>query len=611
MREPATGAITNIYLKGTGRPKWETQMKNPKIEDYALIGDCETAALVGRNGSLDWLCWPTFSSPACFAALLGTLANGRWLIAPKASRTTITRRYRAHTLILETQFETSSGVVEIIDLMPIREKNSHVIRIVRGRQGKVPMRMEFLLRFEYGRTVPWLKKADDAWIATGGASMAILRTSERVEEGEDGLLSTDFTVKSGESVAFVLTYGRSYEQPPAPIEHEKALKETEAFWTKWCSQSRYQGPWINAVERSLITLKALTYGPSGGIAAAPTTSLPERIGGPLNWDYHYCWLRDASLALAAMIDAGFHEDVIHWKQWLIRAVGRDASQVQIMYGLAGERQILEWEADWLPGYQQSSPVRVGNMAVKQTQQGIYGEIAHALFHARESGIPCEERELTLQQNLTEYLAKVWQQPGSGMWEERSEPHHFTCSRVMAWVALDRAVQSIECHGMDGPLRKWKKLRDHIHADVCRHGFHKRLNTFVERYGSKRLDASLLLLPIFGFLPASDPRILGTIHAIEKHLLADGIVLRNIPETREAKQGAFLACSFWLVENLSMIGRNDDARMLFEKLLTLANDVGLLAEEYGVREKRLLGNFPQAFSHIALVNAALRLAAAGR
>ncbi|HEX5413896.1 MAG TPA: glycoside hydrolase family 15 protein [Terriglobia bacterium] len=582
-------------------------MKSPRIEDYALIGDCETAALVGRNSSLDWLCWPEFSSPACFAALLGTPENGRWLMAPKSSRVNTTRRYRPHTLILETRFETSSGVVELIDLMPIREKNSNVIRIVRGREGKVPMRMELMLRFEYGRTVPWLEKAgDDTWIASAGASMAILRTSEKVQEEEDGLLSADFTVKSGESVVFVLTYGRSYEQPPAPIDPEKALIETDAFWTKWCSQGRYQGPWINAVERSLMTLKALTYHPSGGIVAAPTTSLPERIGGSLNWDYRYCWLRDASLALAAMIDAGFHEDAIHWKRWLLRAGGRNASQVQIMYGLAGERQILEWEADWLPGYQQSSPVRVGNAAVKQTQHDIYGEMAHALFHARESGIPCDERELKLQQNLTEHLTKVWRQPSSGMWEERSEPRHFTCARAMAWVALDRAVHSIERHGMDGPLRKWKKLRDHIHADVCRRGFHKRLNSFVQHYGSKRLDASLLLIPIFGFLPASDPRMLGTIHAIEKHLLADGIVLRNIPETREAKQGAFLACSFWLVENLSMIGRDDDARKLFEKLLTLANDVGLLAEEYDIHEKRLLGNFPQALSHIALVNAALRL-----
>ncbi len=587
-------------------------MKDQRIEDYTLIGDCETAALVGRNGSIDWLCWPAFSSPACFAALLGTPQNGRWLIAPKASRTKVTRRYRAHTLILETQFETSSGVVELIDLMPIRGKNSDVIRIVRGRTGNVPMRMELLLRFDYGRTVPWLQKAENAaWLASAGPDLAILRTSERVEEEENGLLSANFAVKSGESVAFVLTYGRSYESAPAPIDHEKALIETDTFWTKWSSQSRYQGPWTDAVERSLITLKALTYRPSGGIVAAPTTSLPERIGGPLNWDYRYCWLRDASLTLAAMVDAGYHEEAIQWKQWLLRAVGHDASQMQIMYGLSGERQIQEWEADWLQGYQRSRPVRVGNAAVKQTQQDVYGEIANALFHTRESGIPCEERELKLQQKLTEHFAEVWRQPGSGMWEERSEPRHFTCSRVMAWVALDRAVHSIERHGMDGPLKKWKKLRDKVHADVCRHGFHKRLNSFVQHYGSKRLDASLLQLPLVGFLPALDPRMLGTIHAVEKRLVADGIVLRNIPETRKARQGAFLACNFWLVENLSMIGRNDDAQKLFDKLLTLANDVGLLAEEYGVREKRLLGNFPQAFSHIALVNAAFRLTAAGR
>ncbi|HEX5481362.1 MAG TPA: glycoside hydrolase family 15 protein, partial [Terriglobia bacterium] len=374
-------------------------MSSPNIEDYALIGDCETAALVGRNGSLDWLCWPDFSSPACFAALLGTSENGRWLIAPKSSGAKVTRRYRPHTLIVETQFETSSGVVELIDLMPIRGKNSNVIRIVRGRQGRVQMRMEMLLRFEYGRMVPWQEKSGAAWIARAGPSLVILRTSETVEEGKNGLLSADFTLKAGQRVAFVLSYGRSYEQPPAPIDHEKELTETEAFWTKWCMQSSYRGPWGDPVERSLITLKALTYRPSGGIVAAPSTSLPERIGGPLNWDYRYCWLRDASLTLAAITDAGFHEDAIHWKQWLLRAVGRDASQVQIMYGLSGERQILEWEAGWLPGYQKSSPVRIGNAAVKQTQQDIYGEIAHALFHAREAGIPCDGLELTLQQSL--------------------------------------------------------------------------------------------------------------------------------------------------------------------------------------------------------------------
>ncbi|HEX7362468.1 MAG TPA: glycoside hydrolase family 15 protein [Bryobacteraceae bacterium] len=585
-------------------------MKSQKIEDYALIGDCETAAIVGRNGSIDWLCWPEFSSPACFAALLGKPENGRWLIAPKSSKMKVTRRYRPHTLILETRFETPSGVVELIDLMPVRGKDSDVIRIIRGCRGEVAVRMELLLRFDYGQTAPWQEKSgESAWIAQAGPDLAVLRTSQEVREEKDGLLGADFTVKAGERAVFVLTYGRSYEQPPEPIDHDQAVSETEEFWTRWCSQSSYRGPWMDAVERSLITLKALTYRPSGGIVAAITTSLPERIGGPLNWDYRYCWLRDASLAMAAMTDAGFQEDVVHWKQWLLRAIGRDASQVQILYGLSGERQILEWEAEWLAGYEKSRPVHIGNAAVKQTQQGIYGEIAHALVRAREDGVPWDRRELELQQRLTEHIAEIWQKPGSGLWEQRGEPHHYTISRAMVWVALDRAIHSIERHGMDGPLKRWKKLRERVHADVCKHGFHKRLNSFVQHYGTKRLDASLLLLPLFGFLPATDPRMLGTIRAIEKYLTVDGLILRNIPKTRKDEQGVFLACNFWLVENLAMIGRRDDARKLFERLLTIANDVGLMSEEYGVRDKRLLGNFPQAFSHIALVNAALRLSQA--
>ena len=585
-------------------------MGSLRIEDYALIGDLQTAALAGCNGSIDWLCWPNFSSSACFAALLGAPEHGRWLIAPKSFKGKTARRYRPHTLILETIFETSTGAVELIDLMPIRGKTSDIIRVVRGLEGKTAMRAELLLRFEYGRTVPWLKKGDGgAWVATGGPSLAVLRSPQKMQEESDGFLAADFTVKAGENVAFVLSYGSSHEPPPAPIDHEKALRQTEEFWTNWCRQSTYHGPWSEAVERSLITLKALTYRPSGGIVAAPTTSLPERMGGPLNWDYRYCWLRDASLALSALIDAGFHQDAIDWKHWLLRAVGRDASKVQIMYGLSGERHIPNWEADWLPGYGKSAPVRIGNAAVTQTQQGIYGEVARALFDGRQAGIPCEDPELELQQRLTEHIAKVWRQPGSGMWEERGEPHHFTTSRAMVWVALDRAISSIERHGMGGPLKKWKKLRDQVHADVCRHGFHKRMNSFVQHYGSKQLDASLLLLPIFGFLPASDPRMLGTVSALEKRLMTGGLLLRNIPQSSKAKQGAFLACSFWLVENYAMAGRHNDAAKLFEHLLTLRNDVGLLSEEYGVGEKRLLGNFPQALTHIALVSAALRLAQA--
>ncbi len=587
-------------------------MPSRKIEDYAIIGDCETAALVSINGSIDWLCWPNFASPACFAALLGSPNNGHWTLAPDHRPVTFTRRYRPHTLILETTMQTNHGTVVVTDFMPIRGRHSDLVRIARCTAGKVNMRMELCPRFDYGSTVPWIKQAETregktSWIAKAGPDLTVLRTDAGLKESTPGTLTANFTLSAGESQTLSLTYGCPFEEVPAAIDIDKELNQTERFWTEWTSRSKYQGPHSDAVERSLITLKALTYLPSGGIVAAPTTSLPERIGGPLNWDYRYCWIRDATLTLSALLEAGYTEEVIAWKQWLIRAVGRDASQVQIMYGIAGERHFADWEVLGLAGYEGSKPVRIGNAAQMQIQQDIYGEIADALFQARRAGVECEPEELELQQSLTEHLAAIWNEPGSGMWEERDKPQRFTYSAVMSWLALDRAVESIETHKMDGPLKKWKRLRDEIRADVLKRGFHTRPNSFVAHYGSRRLDASALRLPLVGFLAADDPRMLGTVKAIEKQLLEDGLLLRNIPESSKSKQGAFLACSFWLVEVYAMSDRIEDARALFERLLTLANDVGLLSEEYDTKAKRLVGNFPQAFSHIALVQAAMRLA----
>jgi GH15 family glucan-1,4-alpha-glucosidase len=591
-------------------------LQSNKIEDYALIGDCETAALVHRNGSVDWLCWPDFSSPACFAALLGSRENGYWQIAPSDPHVIFKRRYRPHTLILENTMETAQGSVLVTDFMPIRGRRSDLVRIVQCTAGTVNMRFELCLRFDYGSTIPWIHfeaatRGESAWVSKAGPNLTVLRTASLVEESERGKLAADFTMHGGEMQTFVLTYGCSFEALPDPIEVDVALQQTEHFWTNWLARNKYQGPYRAAVERSLITLKAMTYRPSGGIVAAPTTSLPERIGGPLNWDYRYCWIRDATRTLSALIECGFTEEVIAWKQWLLRAVGRSVSQVQIMYGIGGERHIADWQVPWLSGYEGSVPVRIGNVAQQQTQQDIYGEIAAALHHAREAGVPCEQEELQLQQELTEHLTKIWQEPGSGMWESRGKSRRYTFSAAMAWLAMERAVTSIERHGMDGPLAEWRALRDEIHTDVCKHGFDPNLGSFVQYYGSRNLDASVLLLLVIGFLPATDPRMLGTVKAIEQGLLTDGFLLRNIPPSNEAKQGVFLACSFWLVECFALTGRTEEARMLFERLLAIANDVGLLSEEYDTSSKRLTGNFPQAFSHIALVRAAISLSGSGQ
>jgi GH15 family glucan-1,4-alpha-glucosidase len=586
-------------------------MPSARIEDYAMIGDCETAALVRRDGDIEWLCWPNFSSDACFASLLGSPENGHWKLSPVEDHVRVTRRYRPHTLILETTMQTVSGTVVITDFMPIRGKYSDLLRVVECTTGEVKMQMELCPRFHYGSTVPWIEslsaaEQNAAWTARAGPDLVVLRTAVDVDQSTAGKLSATFTLSAGGSKTFALTYGSSFEAVPPPVNIEQELKECECFWADWTKKSKYDGPYRDAVERSLITLKAMTYRPSGGIVAAPTTSLPERIGGSLNWDYRYCWIRDATLTLSALLDAGYTEEVAAWKQWLLRAIGRDASQVQIMYGIGGERRIADWEIPWLDGYEGSTPVRVGNAAQNQLQQDIYGEIAAALFHARETGIPCDQPELELQEALTRHLTKIWREPGSGMWEERNKPQRFTYSNVMAWLALDRAVKSIEKYGMGGPLNEWKELRDKVRQDVEKHGYSTDVESFVQHYGSTDLDASVLLLPMVGFLPADDPRMLGTVKAIEHKLLRDGLLLRNIPNSSKGKQGAFLACSFWLVEVYVMQGRIKDARALFEKLLNLANDVGLLSEEYDMKNKRLVGNFPQAFSHIALVSAAMRL-----
>jgi GH15 family glucan-1,4-alpha-glucosidase len=588
-----------------GRPP----LKASQIRDYALIGDCETAALVSKTGSIDWLCWPNFSSPAWFAALLGSPENGRWLLTPKGSHRT-RRKYRDHTLILETTFITRTGEALVTDFMPIRGRNSDVVRIVRGVRGHVEMRMELALRADYGRTIPWLRhRLRHDFSATAGPGVAVLRTPIEVERN-DGIMLAEFSVKRGESIPFALTYGSSFDPLPKRIDPELALKQTERYWLHWTSSGRFGSRWSGEVERSLITLKALTYRPTGGIIAAPTTSLPEQIGGKLNWDYRYCWLRDATFTLLALMNAGYKDEATEWQKWLIRAVGAEASQLQTLYGLAAERQVSETEIPWLAGYRNSRPVRIGNKAGRQFQLDIFGEIADSLFQARSGGIDLEPRDMEIERRLVEYLLTVWHRPDAGIWESRGKLRQLVYSKAMVWVALDRAIKSAGDRGAGHPtkprVKKWKIARQKIHDEICRRGFNRRLNTFVVCYGSNKVDASLLLLPLVGFLPGTDPRILGTIRAIEKSLTVDGLLKRNRPQTKSAKQGAFLACNFWLVQALVKANRRKDAEKLFKRLIKLENDVGLLSEEYDTSRRELTGNFPQALSHIALVNAAFAL-----
>jgi len=585
------------------------------IEDYALIGDCTTAALVSRAGAVDWLCWPRFDSAACFAALLGTPENGSWRIAPADPAPCTRRAYRDGTMVLETVFATPDGEVALIDFMPVGEGGSHLVRLVQGRSGRVEMRLWLALRFDYGAAVPWVTRLADApgIRAVAGPDMTVLRTPIPLH-GEGLTTVAAFSVAAGEIVPFVLTHSASHLSPPAGIDPLAALARTERFWRDWCARSTYRGPDKAVVQRSLITLKALTYAPTGGIVAAPTTSLPEALGGGRNWDYRYCWLRDATLTLLALMGGGYFEEAQAWRDWLGRSTAGSPEQIQIMYGLAGERRLLEWQADWLPGYQGARPVRIGNAAHDQVQLDVFGEVTDALYQAHAGGLAVAPESWRLQRKLIERLAAIWDQPDEGIWETRGGRRQFTHSKVMAWVAIDRAVRSAERFGLDGPLDRWRALRATMHASICERGFDRGRNSFTQSYGSSKLDASLLLIPLVGFLPPEDARVRGTLAAIERDLLVDGFVRRyDTADGRDGLapgEGAFLACSFWLADNYVLQGRLPEARALFGRLLALRNDVGLLAEEYDPQARRQVGNFPQAFSHIALVNTALRLAGAG-
>ena len=582
-----------------------------RIEDYALIGDCGSAALVGRDGSIDWLCLPRFDSGACFAALLGEPRHGRWLIAPVEPAARVERRYLDGSLILATMFETAEGAVELVDFMRPRRRLPQLVRLVRGMRGRVAMSTEFFLRFDYGAVVPWVERLPEGGVtAIGGPERVVLRTPAPLR-GEDLKTVGEFTVGAGETIPFVLSYGPSHQPLPPPVDPARALHDAEGFWRRWSDRCASAGPWTEVVKRSLVVLKGLTYAQTGGIVAAPTTSLPEQLGGVRNWDYRYCWLRDATFTLLALMHAGYYEEARTWRDWLFRAVAGSPDQLQIMYGLGGERRLTEWEVPWLPGFEGSRPVRIGNAAVNQTQLDIYGEILDALYHAHSHGLPPNQHGDAIGRVVLRHLAKTWDQPDEGIWEVRGPPQHFTHSKVMVWVAFDRMVRMLEQRGSTGrALPRWRQLRDRIHEDVCSKAFDPDIGSFVQAYGSKALDASLLLLPLVGFLPPTDPRITGTLKAIERRLVVDGFVLRydtgEVVDGLPPGEGAFLACSFWLADNFILQGRITEARELFERLVALCNDVGLLAEEYDPRLGRQLGNFPQAFSHVALVNTAFNL-----
>jgi len=583
-----------------------------RIEQYALIGDTQTVALVADDGSIDWLCAPRFDSGACFAALLGDKDNGRWQIAPAAGGRATSRRYRDGTLILETDFETPDGAVRIIDFMPVRDEHVDVVRIVRGLRGRVSMRMELVVRFDYGSIVPFVQRARGRLEAIGGPDAVLLQTPVHAR-GENLRHEAEFTVSAREEVPFVLTWYPSHLEPPPFHDAKKALARTAAWWKRWSKRSTYRGEWSELVNRSAITLKALTYEPTGGMIAAATTSLPEWIGGVRNWDYRYCWLRDATFSLYALLSLGYEHEARQWRDWLMRAVAGSPEKLQIMYGPAGERRLTELEIPWLPGYEGSAPVRVGNAASGQFQLDVYGEIADALHATLRSGIPPDRRLWPIEEMVLNFLEGAWREPDEGIWEVRGGRRHFTHSKVMAWVAFDRTIKGVEERGLDLDTTKWKALRDEVHRQVCDEGFDAERNTFVQSYGSKALDASLLMIPLVGFLKPDDPRVAGTVAAIQRELMCDGFVQRY--ETEGAVdglppgEGVFLPCSFWLADNLALMGRSDEARDVFERLAGLCNDVGLISEEYDPNAGRLLGNFPQAMTHVALINTACNLTGA--
>ncbi|GLW08293.1 glucoamylase [Microtetraspora sp. NBRC 13810] len=579
-----------------------------RIEDYAMIGDMQSAALVGRDGSIDWLCLPRFDSPACFASMLGSDGNGHWWIGPTGRPPATRRRYRDDTLILESEWDTEGGTVRLIDFMPPRHPHPDVVRIVEGVSGTVEMTVQIRVRFDYGRIVPWVRRSNGSLQAIGGPDSVWLHSPVPLRGGDYAHRAT-FRVSEGERLAFVFTWHPSHEPMPTLIDAEEQLRETANHWTEWVGRCSYDGPWRAAVVRSLITLKALTYAPTGGIVAAPTTSLPEDLGGTRNWDYRYCWLRDATMTLDALIGSGYLDEAQDWRAWLLRAIAGRAQDLQIMYGVAGERRLPEMEVEWLAGYEGSRPVRIGNGAVSQLQLDVYGEVLNSLYLSEVSGLSPDKRAWSIQRELLGYLENHWDEPDEGLWEVRGPRRHFVHSKVMCWVALDRAISQVERFGRSGPVDRWRALRDRIHAEICEKGFDPARNTFTQSYGSAELDAALLLIPIVGFLPPEDSRVRGTVEAVERELTVDGFVMRypvaeeNAVDGLPGGEGAFLACSFWMAEALAMIGRRDDAATMFERLLSLRNDVGLLAEEYDPRYGRLVGNFPQAFSHVPLIHVA--------
>ncbi|MFE9999349.1 glycoside hydrolase family 15 protein [Streptomyces avermitilis] len=583
------------------------------IEDYALIGDQQSAALVARDGSIDWLCLPRFDSPACFAALLGDEHNGKWRIAPKGAGPCTRRAYRTDSLVLDSEWDTPEGTLRVTDLMPQRDSAPDLVRIVEGLRGRVTVHSAIRLRFDYGSIVPWMRRAEGHRVAVAGPDAVWLRSEPAVHTwGEDFCTHSEFTVGEGEKVAFVLTWHPSHQPRPPLVDPYESLHGSLAQWREWVSQCRYDGPFRDAVVRSLITLKALTYAPTGGIVAAPTTSLPEQLGGIRNWDYRYCWLRDSTLTLDALLSAGYHEEAADWRDWLLRAVAGDPADLQIMYGLSGERRLPEFELPWLPGFGDSVPVRIGNDAAKQLQLDVYGEVIDSLSLARCSGLPAKPHMWQVQRALMDFLCSAWRQPDEGLWEVRGGRRHFVYSKVMAWVAADRAVRTLENEPqLSGDLAGWRAMRDEVHREVCERGYDAERNTFTQFYGSRGLDASLLLIPRVGFLPPHDPRVIGTVDAVREELGRDGFVRRYSTDVAEVDglpgdEGTFLVCSFWLADALHRLGRTEEARALFERLVGLCNDVGLLAEEYDPASDRFLGNFPQAFSHLGLVSTALAL-----